>query len=53
MLTLGACRAGSFILIPDGNLPLAIAKYGIAAVAGGSAVLFFLGGFLVAALQED
>ena len=47
-----ACT-GAFFFIPDANLPLAIAKYGIAAIAGGSALLFFATGFLVAALQEE
>ena len=47
------CCAGSFFFIPDDSLPLAIAKYGIAAITGGSALLFFATGFLVAALQEE
>lgn len=46
-------RAGAFILIPDDNVALAVAKYGVAAVLGGSALLFFAGGFLLAALQEE
>ncbi|KAK9905517.1 hypothetical protein WJX75_001390 [Coccomyxa subellipsoidea] len=52
-LPLFVASLGSFILIPDTNVALAIAKYGVAAVLGGSAVLFFALGFLLAALQEE
>jgi hypothetical protein len=41
------------VAIPDSNTALAVVKYGSAAVLGGSALLFFATGFLVAALQEE
>lgn len=46
-------HTGALILIPDDNPALAIAKYGVTALAGGVALTFFAGGFLVAALQEE
>ncbi len=49
--TLGC--AGALVLIPDDNPALAIAKYGATALAGGVALTFYAGGFLVAALQEE
>ncbi|KAK9837478.1 hypothetical protein WJX81_005228 [Elliptochloris bilobata] len=44
---------GALVLIPDDNPALAVAKYGVAALAGGVGVTFFAAGFLVAALQEE
>ncbi|BDA47662.1 hypothetical protein COCOBI_10-5130 [Coccomyxa sp. Obi] len=52
-LPLFVASLGAFILIPDDNVALAVAKYGVAAVLGGSALVFFAGGFLLAALQEE
>lgn len=49
--TLGC--AGALVLIPDDNPALAVAKYGVTALAGGVGLTFFAGGFLVAALQEE
>ena len=45
--------AGALVLIPDDNPALAVAKYGVTALAGGVGLTFFAGGFLVAALQEE
>ena len=46
-------HTAALVLIPDDNPALAIAKYGVTALAGGVALTFFAGGFLVAALQEE
>ena len=48
-----SCCAATLSLLPSEPAPLAIAKFVVAAVLGGSTVVLFGLGILVAAIQEE